>query len=230
MLWALWWCLNLFYGFNSDIFSYVFVLQMQIKGNRWGIVSQQRQVSFISHLLGDLSCSPRSSKPVQESFLLPLQTFESMVSHFKVYLHRFSFHSCFPHFWNHDGGTQAKDSSGSTWGNGSLLPSVSTLDAAIIVFYMEKKLFALNSLLEENGFTFLECVRTPWQGWNINRIKKKPLYLLNIYFNIVSDYMGSVIYVNIVLRWFMGEMIIITLVQRSSFQKIVIFLIQKIYT
>ena len=47
-------------------------------------------------------------------------------------------------------------------GDGSLSPSVSTLDAAIIVFYMEKKkLFALNSLLEENGFTFLECVRTP---------------------------------------------------------------------
>lgn len=34
-------------------------------------------------------------------------------------------------------------------GNGMLLPPVSTLDAAIIVFYMEKKLFALNSLLEE---------------------------------------------------------------------------------
>lgn len=32
--------------------------------------------------------------------------------------------------------------------------SVSTLDAAIIVFYMKKKLFALNSLLEEYGFTF----------------------------------------------------------------------------
>lgn len=45
--------------------------------------------------------------------------------------------------------------------DGLLFPSVSTLDAAIIVFYMEKKLFALNSLLEENGFTFLECVRTP---------------------------------------------------------------------
>lgn len=83
-----------------------------------------------------------------------------------------------PPFWVHDGGTQAKyfeDSFGSTWGNSFLLPSVSTLDAAIIVFYMEKKLFALNSLLEENGFTFLECVRTPWQGWTINRIKKKTL-------------------------------------------------------
>lgn len=48
------------------------------------------------------------------------------------------------------------------WGeNGLLLPSVSTLDAAIIVFYTETNFFALNSLLEENGFTFLECVRTP---------------------------------------------------------------------
>lgn len=47
------------------------------------------------------------------------------------------------------------------WESACYLLSVSTLDAAIIVFYMEKKSFALNSLLEENGFTFLECVRTP---------------------------------------------------------------------
>lgn len=34
-------------------------------------------------------------------------------------------------------------------------------------FYMENKFFALNSLLEENGFTFLVCVRIlTWLGWN----------------------------------------------------------------
>lgn len=43
--------------------------------------------------------------------------------------------------------------------------SFSTLDDAIILFlFGEKKMFALNSLLEENGFTFLGCVRTPRQG------------------------------------------------------------------
>ena len=69
-----------------------------------------------------------------------------------------------------------EDSFGSTcvcvWGGGWLVISL-CLNAGCCnhsFLYGEKKLFALNSLLEENGFTFLECVRTPWQGWNINRI------------------------------------------------------------
>lgn len=60
-------------------------------------------------------------------------------------LHRFLFHSCFPPIFEfmtveHK---NFEDSFGSTCeggGDGLLSPSVSTLDAAIIVFYMEKKI------------------------------------------------------------------------------------------
>lgn len=119
--------------------------------------------------------SPDTSWRQTGALILPSHIFKPEVSHFMVNLHRFFLFYFFPFFFFleiHDGGRGNISRTGfrSTWGIVSFSPSVSTLDAAIIiVFYIEKNVCTY-SLLEENCFTFLECVRTPWQGWNINRI------------------------------------------------------------
>lgn len=68
--------------------------------------------------------------------------------------------SCFSHFRLMMVETRAKyfeDGFGSTWGNGMLLPSLSA-GCCNHSFLYGKKLFALNSLLEKNGFTFFGSV------------------------------------------------------------------------
>lgn len=146
---------------QPNLFSepFVYLIYSQIKGIRWGIVSEQQHIPKakpLSFFFFSTSWVIPGAvlKHLLESdcFSLPLQTFLIRGITFKecivaqIFFHSCSFFFVFspPHFWIRDGGTQAKifrrhllEALGE---NGSLLLSVSTLDAAIVVFYMEKKI------------------------------------------------------------------------------------------
>lgn len=99
--------------------------------------------SVIFHLLGDFLARSQSSNtcPREDCLLLPFENiFKSKLSNLGVYLHNFSFIRFPPRvFWTHEGGTQAKSLSETRrkhlgGGETACYCSVSTLDAAIIVF------------------------------------------------------------------------------------------------
>lgn len=160
---------NLFYGFNLDIFSNILFLEMdsQIKGIRWGIV-QNSSISptpslFHFHFL---------------ELFTSFQYFNQWYHTLKCICTVFIFSHSFSHFefMTVEHKRNILKTALEALGEMAYYCPLSQRWMLHHSFLYGKKMFALNSLLEENGFTFLECVRTPWQGWNINRIKNLCIY------------------------------------------------------